>query len=163
MNFYLFNPVNRSEVIMRKSITSQNVNNPVGPFSQVLKVGDNIYVSGLTAVSEVNKNSFEKQANSLFDNLEALFEEMKLNINFVVKVNVFITKDVNITHLDRVFMERFKAPYPARTLAIVDELPEKDAKIQIGLDAIDLRAFQAMNDCDDYGCNECESEDCEYN
>ena len=46
---------------MRKSITSQNVNNPVGPFSQVLKVGDNIYVSGLTAVSEVNKNSFESK------------------------------------------------------------------------------------------------------
>lgn len=148
---------------MRKSISSKMLNQVSGPFSQVLKVGDNIYVSGLTAVTEVNKNSFEMQANNIFDNLEILFAEMKLNLNFVVKVNVFITKDVEVKYLDKVFEDRFTYPYPARTLAIVDKLPDENAKIQIGLDAIDLSAFQAMNDCHDDGCNDCDRDDCNYN
>lgn len=148
---------------MRKSIETKNITNANGPYSQVLKVGDNIYVSGITAVNESNLNSFEDQATLIFKNLDELFDQLKLDLDYVVKTNVFVTRDVDLKQLDEVYAKYFNAPYPARTVAIIDELPVAGAKIQIGLDAIDLSAFRAMNECDEPGCNDCEDDSCSYN
>lgn len=149
---------------MRKAINSEQVIKPYGSFSQVLKVGDFVFVSGQMGIDFESgiQSDLESQMNALFTNTENLFKEMKMNLNQITKANVFVTKDVDLKQFDELYEQHFKFPYPARTLAVVDRLPEEGALVEIAFDAIDLSAYQIMNECDDEGCNCCENDDCEH-
>ncbi len=150
---------------MRKAINSEEVIKPKGSFSQVLKVGDFVFVSGQMGIDfDLGiQNDLESQMKALFINVNKLFEEMKMNLNQIVRASVYVTKDVNLDEFDSLYEENFNFPYPARTLAVVDSLPDEKALVEISFEAIDLSAYQIMNECDDEGCNCCENEDCEHN
>ena len=149
---------------MRKAINSEEVIKPNGTFSQVLKVGDFVFVSGQMGIDFESgmQPDLESQMKALFENTNKLFEEMKMNINQIVKANVFVTKDVDLEKFDELYEMNFKFPFPARTLAVVEGLSEEGALVEISFDAIDLSAYQIMNECDDEGCNCCENDDCEH-
>lgn len=149
---------------MRKEINSKDVIRNNESFSPVLKVGDYVYVSGQIGI-DVNSNiddSLEVQMKTLFDNTQKLFKEMNMHLNQIVKANVFVTKGVDLQKFDELYIQNFKFPYPARTLAVVDSLSEEKALVEISFDAIDLRAYQIMNDCAEDGCNTCDSVDCTH-
>lgn len=149
---------------MRKAINSDEVIKPSGTFSQVLRVGDYVFVSGQMGIDFKSgmQADLEGQMKALFDNTHKLFKEMNMNLNQIVTATVFVTKDVDLERFDELYEEHFKFPYPARTLAIVERLPEADAMVEISFAAIDLSAYQIMNECDDEGCNCCENDDCEH-
>lgn len=149
---------------MRKEINSKDVAKLSKSFSQVLKVGDNVYVSGQMGV-DINSNipkSLEEQMENLFANANKLFKEMNMHINQVVKANVFVKSSVDLAEFEELYIKNFKFPYPARSLAVVEGLSVEDALVEISFDAIDLSAYQIMNQCDEIGCNDCENNDCEY-
>lgn len=149
---------------MRKSVNSSKVLKPRGSYSQVLKVGDFVYISGQMGIDLESgmRDTLETQVQAIFNNTKTLLSELNMHMNQITKSTVYITKEVDINVFDEFYEQNFKQPFPARSLVIVDELPEKDALVQIAFDAIDLRAYQIMNDCGDEGCDTCGRVDCEH-
>lgn len=148
---------------MRKSINSIEVAKPKGSFSQVLKVGDFVYISGQIGL---NKNleiaqTLEGQVEAIFENTNLLLSELKMNINQIVKTVVYATEDVDMEVVDKIFADNFKHPFPARSVVYINNLSNKDALIQISFDAIDLSAYEAVAGCDEEGCTGCEEDNCD--
>ncbi|MDO4895548.1 Rid family detoxifying hydrolase [Moraxella sp.] len=99
----------------------------VGTYSQAIKVGNVVYISGqlgLDPVSMTLKDGFEAQARQAFDNLEAIAKAAGGSLNDTVKFNVSLTDLADFAALNAVFEERLTAPYPARAAVQVAALPK---------------------------------------
>lgn len=99
----------------------------VGTYSQAIKVGNAVYISGqlgLDPVSMTLKDGFEAQARQAFDNLEAIAKAAGGSLNDTVKFNVSLTDLADFAVLNAVFEERLTAPYPARAAVQVAALPK---------------------------------------
>ncbi|UXZ04330.1 Rid family detoxifying hydrolase [Moraxella nasicaprae] len=99
----------------------------VGTYSQAIKVGNVVYISGqlgLDPVSMTLKDGFEAQARQAFDNLEAIAKAAGGSLNDTVKFNVSLTDLADFAVLNAVFEERLTAPYPARAAVQVAALPK---------------------------------------
>lgn len=99
----------------------------VGTYSQAIKVGNVVYISGqlgLDPVSMTLKDGFEAQARQAFDNLEAIAKAAGGSLNDTVKFNVSLTDLADFATLNAVFEERLTAPYPARAAVQVAALPK---------------------------------------
>ena len=149
---------------MRKAVNSAEVLKPSGSYSQVLKVGDFVYISEQVGL-DINEGIVEglkPQVETIFNNTTKLLSELNMHCNQIVKVNIFAKKSVDLEELDSVYEKFFKHPYPTRVVVFVDDLPEENALVKMSFDAIDLSAYEAIKDCDDDGCNSCEQSDCEH-
>lgn len=99
----------------------------VGTYSQAIKVGQMVYISGqlgLDPVSMTLKEGFLEQARQAFDNLEAIAKAAGGSLADTVKFNVSLTDLNDFATLNTVFEERLSAPYPARAAVQVAALPK---------------------------------------
>ena len=147
---------------MRKSVNSALVPKVSGAYSQVLKVGDFVYISGQIGLNDnlEVKNDLEGQVKTIFENVNILFNELKMHLNQVVRVVVYLKENESVEEFDKVYQEHFKHPFPARSIVYVSKLSHKDALVEMSFDAIDLSAYEAMQGCSDSGCDGCDV-DCE--
>ena len=89
------------------------------PFSQALRAGDFVYVSGQVGVDpqtrEVAGPTIEAQTEQCIRNIEAILAEAGLTLDHVVKVNAHLS-DIRLTPAyNAVYEKLFNKPYPART------------------------------------------------
>lgn len=99
----------------------------VGAYSQAVKVGNTVYISGqlgLDPTSMQLQDGFEAQARQAFDNLAAIAQEAGGSLADVVKFNVSLTDLSDFSKLNAIFEERLSAPYPARAAVQVAALPK---------------------------------------
>lgn len=99
----------------------------VGTYSQAVKVGHTVYISGQLGLDPKTmelKDGFDAQARQAFDNLEAIAKAAGGSLNDTVKFNVSLTDLSDFTLLNKVFEERLVAPYPARAAVQVAALPK---------------------------------------
>ncbi|NLC54611.1 MAG: RidA family protein [Erysipelothrix sp.] len=149
---------------MRKSVNSLQVPKPSGSYSQVLKVGDFVYISGQIGLNKdmLLPQTIDQQVENIFTNITALLGELKMHINQITRVSIYAKNGQDIKEIDALYQGYFKHPFPARTFVFVDSLSHDDALIEIAFDAIDLSAYEAMQGCSGGGCNGCEDDDCEH-
>lgn len=149
---------------MRKSVNSLQVPKPSGSYSQVLKVGDFVYISGQIGLNLdlLLPNSLEAQMETIFKNTEVLLSELNMHMNQVTRAVIYAKNDQDVEKIDELYRTHFKHPYPARTVVFVDRLMVDEALVEISFDAIDLSAYEAMQGCNDDGCNGCDADDCEH-
>ena len=105
----------------------------VGTYSQAIKVGNTVYISGQLGLDPATmqlKEGFDAQARQAFDNLEAIAKAAGGSLNDTVKFNVSLTDLADFALLNTVFEERLSAPYPARAAVQVAALP-KDGVVEI--------------------------------
>lgn len=105
----------------------------VGTYSQAVKAGNTLYVSGqigLDPATMTMQEGFVAQARQVFDNLEAIIKAGGGTLSDVVKFNVSVTDLANFNDLNTIFEERLSAPYPARAAVQVSALP-KGAVVEI--------------------------------
>jgi reactive intermediate/imine deaminase len=99
----------------------------IGTYSQAVKVGPTVYVSGQIPLDpttgQLVEGAFETHARRVFDNLQAIIEAAGGTFAHVVKLNVFVTDLANFATLNKVMGEYFKEPYPARAAIQVAALP----------------------------------------
>jgi reactive intermediate/imine deaminase len=99
----------------------------IGTYSQAVKVGGTVYVSGQIpldpATGQLVAGSIELQIRRVFDNLQAIVAAAGGNFSHVTKLNVFLTDLGNFAALNQVMAEYFKEPYPARAAIQVAALP----------------------------------------
>ena len=102
----------------------------VGTYSQAVKVSNGnchtVYLSGQIGLDPITmelRDGFDAQAKQVFDNIEAVCQAAGGSIKDVVKFNVYLADLSDFTALNKVFVERLQAPYPARAAFQVAALP----------------------------------------
>lgn len=125
---------------MNKVIHTNKAPAAVGPYSQGIRAGNTIYVSGQLALNpqtgDLYKGEDIKEETRLsLMNLKAILEEAGASLDHVVKCTVFI-KDMNQFGLiNEAYAEMFKENKPARVCVEVARLP-KDANVEIDAIAV---------------------------
>ena len=112
---------------MSKTIISTN-NAPaaIGTYSQAVKVGDTVYLSGqigLDPVSGQMVEGFDAQVVRVFENLKAVTEAAGGSLADVVKINLYLTDLGNFAKVNETMAKYFAEPYPARAAVGVAALP----------------------------------------
>jgi reactive intermediate/imine deaminase len=121
-------------------ISTPNAPAAIGTYSQAVKVGDTVYMSGqigLDPVSMQMVDGIEAQIVRVFDNLKAVAEAAGGSLADVVKLNVFLIDLANFAKVNETMARYFAEPFPARAAVGVKELPrgalvEADAVMFIG-------------------------------
>lgn len=120
---------------MKKEIISTDkAPQAIGTYSQAVKVGNTVYISGqiplVPETMEVLEGSVEEQIHQVFKNLSAIIEAAGGSFENVVKLNVFLTDLSNFPTVNQVMAEYFDEPYPARAAIGVAQLP-KDVPVEM--------------------------------
>ena len=112
----------------RQVIHTNEAPDAIGPYSQAIKAGNTVYISGQIPLDpqtmEVIDDSFEAAAERVFLNLKAVAEAAGGDLSKAVKVNISMTDLSNFNTVNEVMMRYFSAPYPARAAVGVASLPK---------------------------------------
>jgi reactive intermediate/imine deaminase len=100
----------------------------IGPYSQAVKVGDTVYLSGQIpldpATGALVDGGIEAQIERVFDNLTAVAEAAGGSCRNIVKLNIYLTDMGDFPVVNERMAERFNEPYPARAAVGVAALPK---------------------------------------
>jgi 2-iminobutanoate/2-iminopropanoate deaminase len=111
----------------REAITSNETAPAVGPFSQAIRAGDFVFLSGQTAQSPATgkliSGDVSSQTEQIFQNLRAVLRAAGKTLADVVRVGVYLTDMKDFPQMNAVYERHFEAPYPARTTIAVSALP----------------------------------------
>jgi|SRR3989344_675574 len=107
----------------------------VGPYSQGVRMGNFIYLSGQIGVDpntgELQSKSIKKETEQVLNNIRAVLKESKADLEDVVRVDIFITDMKNYAEVNEIYGKYFsEGVRPARLTVEVSKLP-KDANIEI--------------------------------
>lgn len=95
-------------------------------FSQAMRVGDLVFVSGQAAIDEnaqiVGEGDFMAQAHQVFKNLRVILEQAGSGLDRIVKVGIFITDMSYFPQIIELRGQYFSEPYPADTIVQVEAL-----------------------------------------
>ena len=117
----------------RSIISTPNAPQAIGTYSQAVKCGNTVYVSGqipLDPAGQMVTGDIETQIRRVFDNLKAIVTTAGGDFSHIAKVNVFLTDLGNFQSVNKVMSEYFREPYPARAAIGVAALP-KGAQVEI--------------------------------
>jgi reactive intermediate/imine deaminase len=98
----------------------------IGTYSQAVKVGNTVYLSGqigLDPASMLLQDGIEAQIHRVFSNIKAVTEAAGGNMGDIVKLNIFLTDLTNFAMVNTIMAEYFTQPYPARAAVGVASLP----------------------------------------
>jgi 2-iminobutanoate/2-iminopropanoate deaminase len=118
----------------RQAVTTDKIAKPVGPFSPAIRAGDMLYLSGQVAqdpaTGQLIAGDVAAQTERIFRNIEAVLHAAQLNLDHVIKVNVYLTDMKDFAAMNEVYARQFSAPHPARTTVAVAALP-LGAKVEL--------------------------------
>ncbi len=111
----------------RKIIHSDEAPAAIGPYSQAVRVGNTVYLSGQTPLSPESgllvEGDISVQARQAFSNLSAVCEAAGGSLDNIVKLSLFLTDLNDFAAVNTVMTEFFEQPYPARSTVQVSRLP----------------------------------------
>ena len=117
----------------RTIISTPNAPDAIGTYSQAVKVGGTVYLSGQIALDPKTMALVEgtrEQIDRVFQNLRAVAQAAGGELSQVVKLNVSLTDLADFPVVNEVMSEYFAEPYPARAAVGVTALP-KGSQIEI--------------------------------
>lgn len=112
--------------MIKQIIHTDGAPEAIGTYSQAVKVGNTVYLSGqigLDPASMQMVEGIEAQIHRVFSNLQSVTEAAGGSMNDVVKLNVFLTDLSNFALVNSIMAEYFTQPYPARAAVGVASLP----------------------------------------
>ena len=118
---------------MKTIIATPKAPAAIGTYSQAVKVGGTVYLSGQIPLDPATMQlveGFENQVRRVFDNLRAVCEAAGGSLNDMVKVNVYLTDLANFAKVNEVMASYISQPYPARAAVGVASLP-RGAAVEI--------------------------------
>lgn len=112
----------------REPIHSDDAPAAIGTYSQAIKTGNLVFLSGQIPLDpktmEIIEGDFEARARRVFDNLKAVVDAAGGDLNNVVKLTIFLTDLANFATVNSVMEDYFDAPFPARAAVGVASLPK---------------------------------------
>lgn len=125
---------------MKQRINTSSAPAPIGPYSQAIKKGDTLYVSGQIAIvpetGEMNTGEISAETEQVMKNLSAILSEAGMSFDNIVKTTIFIKNMQQFAQINAVYGKYFGDVPPARETVEVSGLP-KYVNVEIGCIAID--------------------------
>ena len=124
-----------------KPISTPDAPAAIGTYSQAVRAGDTVYLSGQIPLDpktmKIVEGDFEAQARRVFDNLRAVCRAAGGDFDRVVRITVYLTDLANFAKVNEVMATYFREPFPARAAIGVASLPrgslvEIDAVMHLG-------------------------------
>jgi len=117
-----------------KSVSTKDAPAAIGPYSQAIRAGNLLFLSGQIAIdpknNQMNSGSIEAQTKQVLDNLDAVLKANGMSMDNVVNVTVFL-KDMNdFNKMNAVYGTYFHDKPPARATTQIARLP-RDALVEI--------------------------------
>jgi reactive intermediate/imine deaminase len=123
----------------RSIIHSDRAPKAIGPYSQAVRAGDTLYLSGQTPLDPVSgelvAGDIGAQARQVFENLAAVLAAAGASFADVVRVGIYLTDLGHFAAVNEVMKQYFSEPYPARSTIGVAALP-RGAQVEIDLVAV---------------------------
>ena len=125
----------------REIIKTDQAPQAIGTYSQAVKVGSTVYLSGQIALDPDSMTlvdgDTEAEIRRVFDNLQAVARAAGGSLKDMAKLNVFLVDLANFATVNQVMAEYFQEPYPARAAIGVASLPrgasvEMDGVLELG-------------------------------
>ncbi len=111
----------------KEIITTSGAPKPVGVYSQAVKSGNFLFVSGQIPLDpetgEIISGDFKQQTRRVLSNIMAILDASGVSAENVVKTNVYMTDLSNFSIVNEVYAEFFKSDQPARAAVEVSKLP----------------------------------------
>jgi reactive intermediate/imine deaminase len=118
----------------RQIIHTPNAPQAIGPYSQAVRAGDTVYLSGQIpfdpATMQMVSGEIEVEIRQVFENLKAVAEASGGSLANAVKVNVFLTDLAHFAKVNEIMATYCSQPYPARAAIGVAQLP-RGARVEI--------------------------------
>ncbi len=118
----------------REVISTDQAPQAIGTYSQAVKVGSTVYLSGQIALDPQTmtmvQGDTEAEIRRVFDNLQAVARAAGGSLDDIVKLNVFLVDLANFGLVNAVMADYFHPPYPARAAIGVASLP-RDANVEM--------------------------------
>lgn len=125
---------------MKQRINTANAPAPIGPYSQAIKKGNTLYVSGQIAIvpetGEMNTGEISAETEQVMKNLSAILSEAGMSFDNIVKTTIFIKNMQQFAQINAVYGKYFGDVSPARETVEVSGLP-KYVNVEISCIAID--------------------------
>ena len=100
----------------------------IGPYSQAIKVGNSVWISGQIPLDpvtmEIVEGGIAAETHQVFQNLAAIATAAGGSLEDAVKINISLTDLANFAEVNAIMMEYFTEPYPARACVQVAALPK---------------------------------------
>jgi reactive intermediate/imine deaminase len=118
----------------RQIIHTDSAPKALGTYSQAVRVGNTVYVSGQTPIDprtgELVTGGIEDEIKRCFDNLLAVVTAADGTFSQVAKVTIFMTDLAHFPKVNEIMATYFRQPYPARSTVGVAQLP-KGSRVEI--------------------------------
>lgn len=111
---------------MSSIIDTDQAPKSIGPYSQGYVVNDFIYTSGQIGLDPSTmkmRETFKEQANTIFNNLDAILSSAGSSLSSVIKLTIYLVDMKNYPTLNEIMTDLLAKPYPARTTIVVSQLP----------------------------------------
>ena len=116
------------------AISTTNAPAAIGPYSQAIKVGELVFVSGQLPIDPATgafaEGGIKELTRQSLTNMKAILEEAGTSMANVVKTTVFLADMNDFAAMNEVYAEFFAAPFPARSAVAVKTRP-KGALVEI--------------------------------
>ena len=126
--------------MMKQRINTTKAPAPIGPYSQAIKKGDTLYISGQIAIipesGEMNTGDITSETEQVMKNLNAILSEAGMSFDNVVKTTIFIKNMQQFAQINAVYGKYFSNVPPARETVEVSGLP-KYVNVEISCIAIE--------------------------
>jgi len=119
---------------VREIISTKNAPKAVGPYSQAIKYGDLVFISGQISIDpktdEIVTGDIEAQTSIVLDNLRAIIEASGMGLENVLKCTCFLKDMEDFARFNSVYNSYFGEILPARECVEVSRLP-KDVLVEV--------------------------------
>lgn len=123
----------------KEVIYAANAPEPIGPYSQAIKAGNMLFVSGQIAIDrstgQMIMASILEETAQVMKNLSEILTSAGMNFSHVVKCSIFLKDMNNFQQVNEVYGKSFTSQPPARETVEVSRLP-KDVNVEISCIAV---------------------------
>ncbi len=110
----------------KQIIQTPDAPSAIGTYSQAVRVGDTVYLSGQIGLDPTTmqmEEGIDAQIHRVFQNLRAVASAADSSFDDLVKLNVYLTDLANFAKVNEIMASYFRPPYPARAAVGVAALP----------------------------------------
>jgi len=119
---------------MRTAVATERAPRAIGPYSQAVKAGDFLFLSGQIPLDpetgQVVTGDISAQTRRVMDNLQAVLAAAGVSLDAVVRTTIYLADLGDFATVNEVYGSYFASPAPARSTVQVARLP-RDARIEI--------------------------------
>lgn len=123
----------------KQIINTHNAPGPIGPYSQAVKAGNLLFVSGQVALkpgtNELANADIIEETHQVMQNIKSILSEAGMDLGNIVKTTIFLSDMELFSDVNVIYAKYFEGDFPARETVAVKGLP-KNAHIEISVIAV---------------------------